>query len=81
MSVVSFICVSGKKIKERYNDRILQQNINVQIQNPSTQYQYNNAGISLNNAKNNIPLLNGYEMTLVISKSIFISKFYDRGRP
>ena len=59
ISAAAFICVSAKKIKERYKDRTFLQNINVQIKNHTTQYQYNNS-------KNNISLLNGYEMTLIV---------------
>ena len=59
ISASAFICVSAKRIKERYKDRTLLQNINVKIKNPTILYQYNNA-------KHNTPLLNGYEMTLIV---------------
>ena len=35
ISLISFMCVSYKKTKEKYRDKILLQQINVQIQNPT----------------------------------------------
>ena len=59
ISATAFICVSLKKIKEKYKEKKLLQQINVQIQNPPAQFQFNNV-------KNNVSLLNGFEMTLTV---------------
>ena len=59
ISAIAFICVSLKKIKEKYKEKKLLQQINVQIQNPPAQFQFNNV-------KNNVSLLNGIEMTLTV---------------
>ena len=59
ISVASLICVSGKKIVEKYKDKKFLQQINIQIHNPQIQSQYNNL-------KNNVSLLNGFEITLIV---------------
>ena len=60
ISAIAFFCVSYKRSKEKYNDKIFLQHINILIQTPSTvQHQYNNE-------KNNVLLFNGYEITMTV---------------
>ena len=60
VSSTAFICIFVKKIRERYKDKMLLLQINIQIQTPPPpQFQYNNI-------KNNNPILNGLEMTLMV---------------
>ena len=66
ISTVALICMTGKKIKERYKDKKLLQQINIQIPNPPAQFQYNNE-------KNNVSLLNVFEMTLLVGIMFLIS--------
>ena len=63
VSSTAFICIFVKKIRERYKDKMILQQINIQIQTPPPpQFQYNNV-------KNNQPILNGLEMTLTVGIS------------
>ena len=66
ISVASLICVSSKKIVEKYKDKIILQQINIHIHNPQIQSQYNNM-------KNNVSLLNGFEMTLIVGIAFIFS--------
>ena len=71
ISAAAFFCATGKKIKERYKDKKLLQQINIHIQNPPAQFQHNNEKnpppqFQYNNAKNNVSLLNGFEMTMMV---------------
>ena len=71
ISTVALICMTGKKIKERYKDKKLLQQINIYIQNPPAQFQHNNEKnpppqFQYNNVKNNVSLLNGFEMTMMV---------------
>ena len=58
------MCVYAKKIKERYKDKMLLQQINIQIQThpPHPPTQFNTQFV-----KNNDPLMNEFEMTLTVA--------------
>ena len=59
ISTSSFILVFVKKIKERYKEKILLQQINIQIPDASAQNHFNNV-------QNNVAILSGIEMTMIV---------------
>ena len=72
ISLASLICVTGKKIKEKYKDKILLKNINVQIQNQPVQEEFDTISM-FNNVKNNVPLLNGFQIMLTVGIAFSIA--------
>ena len=59
ISAAASFCALIKIIKERYKDKKLLRQINVQITNPPAKFQYNNV-------KSNVSIMNGYEMILTV---------------
>ena len=58
------MCVYAKKIRERYKDKMLLKQINIQIQTPPSHppNQFNTQFV-----KNNDPLMNEFELTLTVA--------------
>ena len=63
ISTIAFVFINVKKMKEWYKERIFHQKINVNLNEKQT---YEEGLLHLNNQKNNVPLFDGLQITLIV---------------
>ena len=76
-SIIAFACANIKKLKERYKDWKLHQNIHVNLKDDQstlgkTHQEVSGVGLQYNNIKNNIALLNGLEIAFIVGLVLLI---------
>ena len=61
ITAIAFVLIHIKKMKERYKEWKFHQNINVNLNE-----QHNEGQLQFNNMKNNLPLLTGFQIALLV---------------
>ena len=63
ISTIAFVFINVKKMKERYKERKFHQKINFNLNEKQS---YKEGLLHLNNQKNNVPLFDGLQITIIV---------------